>query len=118
MATPSIPTAGEHGDIVRDPSRRSLLQLLTAGGAALAAPGLWSTLAAAQTPGGTLTIGADADPIGLDPVTVNAFSSYDFTSLLYSGLLRWNAQMKVEPDLATGYEQPDQGLTSSSSGRA
>src|SRR6478752_2894121 len=93
---------GEHA-----PSRRNLLQLLTAGGAAFATPALWSALAHGQTPaaGGTLTIGADADPIGLDPVTVNAFSSYDFTSLLYTGLLRWNAQMKVEPDLATGYEQ-------------
>ena len=36
-----------------------------------------------------------------------AFSSFDFTSLLYTGLLRWNADMKVEPDLAVEDEQPN-----------
>lgn len=91
------------------PSRRSLLQVLAAIGTGAAIPGAWSGPAFGQTPvaGGTLTIGADADPIGLDPVTVTAFSSFDFTSLIYSGLLRWNAEMKIEPDLATGFEQPD-----------
>ena len=64
--------------------------------------------------GGRLTIGADADPIGLDPITVTAFSSFDFTSLLYTGLLRWTPDMKVEPDLAVGYEQPTTQPTSSS----
>ena len=57
--------------------------------------------------GGTLTIGADADPIGLDPTTVTAFSSFDFIGLIYTGLLRWNADMKIEPDLALSYERPD-----------
>lgn len=111
MTAPSFPLADDHPDPGQAPTRRSLLQVLTAGGTALAAPSLWSAIALAQSQapvaGGTLTIGADADPIGLDPVTVNAFSSYDFTSLIYTGLLRWNAQMKVEPDLAIGYEQPD-----------
>lgn len=111
MTTPSFPMAGEHGGAAQGSSRRGLLRLLTAGGAALGSPSLWTSLVLAQvqTPvaGGTLAIGADADPIGLDPVMVNAFSSFDFTSLLYTGLLRWNAQMRVEPDLATGYEQPD-----------
>ena len=88
--------------------RRSVLRLGLAAGAMGVGP-----LAFAQsgggTPkrGGTLTIGADADPIGLDPTTLTAFASYDMTSLLYSGLLRWNADMKVEPDLATGFEQPN-----------
>lgn len=89
-----------------DLARRSALRLLLAGGAAAVAP--WAR-AQSGTPrrGGRLTIGADADPIGLDPVTLAAFSSYDFTSLLYSGLLRWNASMKIEPDLATSYETPN-----------
>ena len=85
--------------------RRSLLQMLLAGGAMAVSP-----VAFAQgTPkrGGTLTIGADADPIGFDPVTLTAFSSWDFTALLYSGLLRWSAEMKPEPDLATRFEQPN-----------
>ncbi len=88
--------------------RRSLLQAVLAGAATAA----FSSLAQAQpvTPkrGGTLVIGADADPIGLDPTTLTAYASYDFTALLYSGLLRWNADMKVETDLATGYLTPDE----------
>lgn len=89
-----------------DLARRNTLRLMLAGGAAALSP--WAS-AQSATPkrGGRLTIGADADPIGLDPVTLAAFSSYDFTSLLYSGLLRWNAAMKIEPDLATGYETPN-----------
>ena len=89
-------------------ARRDLLRLIAAGGVMSVSP-----FAFAQgTPkkGGTLTIGADADPIGFDPVTLTAFSSYDFTSLLYTGLLRWNAEMKVEPDLATGFEQTSRNL--------
>jgi peptide/nickel transport system substrate-binding protein len=92
-------------DSEHDLARRSLLRAALAGVAVGAGP-----RAFAQSPpkrGGKLTIGADADPIGFDPVTLSAYSSYDFTSLLYTGLLRWNAEMKVEPDLATGYEQPN-----------
>ena len=88
--------------------RRTLVQLILAAGATGISP-----FARAQTGGsvprrgGTLTIGADADPIGLDPTTLTAFASYDMTSLLYTGLLRWSADMKVEPDLAASYEQPN-----------
>src|SRR5690606_26517889 len=90
-------------------SRRSLLRLALAGGAFALAP---SALIAAEgegapASGGTLTIGADADPIGLDPTTLTAFSSHDFTALIYTGLLRWNARMEIEPDLAVSYEMPD-----------
>ena len=87
--------------------RRSLIRLALAGGAA----SMFAPMALGQqTPkrGGTLTIGADADPIGLDATTVTAYSSYDFTALLYTGLLRWNAEMKVEPDLATGFLNPNE----------
>ena len=88
-------------------ARRRVLQLAIVGTAAGLAP-----LAQAQTGaprrGGTLTIGADADPIGLDPTRVTAFSSYDFTSLLYTGLLRWTPDMKIEPDLATGFTQENE----------
>lgn len=89
-------------------SRRSLLRLTLAGGAMLAGPAPFA-FAQSDTPrrGGTLTIGADADPIGLNPTTLTAFSSFDFTSLIYSGLLRWTPDMQIEPDLATGYEQPN-----------
>ena len=86
--------------------RRSLLRIALATGATAFVPhGLAQTVAPKR--GGTLTIGADADPIGLDPTTVTAYSSYDFTALLYTGLLRWNAEMKIETDLATGYLVPN-----------
>lgn len=87
-------------------SRRSLLRLGLTGGALLLSP-LARAQSGAPKRGGTLTIGADADPIGLDANTVKAYSSYDFTALLYTGLLRWNADMKIEPDLATGYITPN-----------
>ena len=86
--------------------RRSLLRFAIAGVATGASATAFAQ-AGAPKRGGRLVIGADADPIGLDPNTLTAFSSYDFTALLYSGLLRWNADMKVEPDLATGFEQPN-----------
>jgi peptide/nickel transport system substrate-binding protein len=85
--------------------RRSLLRLAMAGAAMGVSP--FAFAQGAPKRGGTLTIGADADPIGFDPVTLTAFSSYDFTALLYTGLLRWSADMKPEPDLATSFEQPN-----------
>ncbi|MSP49254.1 MAG: ABC transporter substrate-binding protein [Alphaproteobacteria bacterium] len=88
-------------------ARRSLLRLTLAAGAMGVSPFAFAQGGAAPKRGGTLTIGADADPIGFDPGTLTAFSSYDMTSLLYTGLLRWNADMKIEPDLAAGYEQPN-----------
>ncbi len=86
--------------------RRSMLRLALTGGALALVGPAWAQVGAAKR-GGTLTIGADADPIGLDPTTVTAYSSFDFTSVLYSGLLRWNADMKIENDLATGYLTPN-----------
>jgi peptide/nickel transport system substrate-binding protein len=56
--------------------RRALLLLALAGGAlGLAPAALAQSGAGAPKRGGRLTIGADADPIGLDPVTLTAFSS-------------------------------------------
>ena len=86
-------------------ARRSLLRAALAGVAMGAGPVAFAQPAPKR--GGRLTIGADADPIGFDPTTLSAYSSYDFTSLLYTGLLRWSAEMKPEPDLATSFEQPN-----------
>ena len=86
--------------------RRSLLRLALGGGALALSPAAFAQSGPTKR-AGTLTIGADADPIGLDPTTLSAYSSYDFTALLYTGLLRWNADMKIEPDLATGYLVPN-----------
>lgn len=87
-------------------SRRNLLRLALAGGAMAAIPGVFAQDATPKK-GGTLTIGADADPIGLDPVLGTAFSSADFFALMYAGLLRWGPEMQHEFDLAESMEQPD-----------
>ncbi len=88
-------------------ARRSVLRLGLAAGAMGALSPFAAFAQGSPKRGGTLTIGADADPIGFDPGTLTAFSSYDMTSLLYTGLLRWTAEMKIEPDLATKFEQPN-----------
>ena len=79
--TSSSPAGTTAGDVY-DLSRRSLLRLGLMGGTMLLGPSFARAAggpAETPVPGGTLTIGADADPIGLDPTTVTAFSSYDFT---------------------------------------
>lgn len=88
--------------------RRSLLRLAISGGTLATLGPLANAQSGSPKRGGTLVIGADADPIGLDPVTLTAYSSYDFTALLYTGLFRWNADMKVELDLAAGYIAPNE----------
>ncbi|MEZ5783983.1 MAG: ABC transporter substrate-binding protein [Rhizobiaceae bacterium] len=89
-------------------SRRNMLRLgLVSGAMFMSAGSLAFGQDGSPKRGGTLTIGADADPIGLDPVTLTAYSSMDFTALIYSGLLRWTPDMEIEPDLAVSYEQPD-----------
>jgi peptide/nickel transport system substrate-binding protein len=83
MSTPFDPTLAPIDALPEAPEglpRRGLLQLALTGGAlATLSPLAWAQ-AGAPKRGGTLTIGADADPIGLDPVTLTAFSSYDFTA--------------------------------------
>jgi peptide/nickel transport system substrate-binding protein len=56
--------------------------------------------------GGILKVGADLDPSGLDPTTTNAFASWDFTALMFNGLLRFDQTGKIQPDLAASYQQP------------
>ncbi len=107
-ADPSLLVEAQNALDTATVRRRDALRLALAGAALAIAPFTHAQSGGTPKRGGTLTIGADADPIGLDPTTVTAYSSYDFTALLYTGLLRWNAEMKVEPDLATGYITPDE----------
>jgi peptide/nickel transport system substrate-binding protein len=58
--------------------------------------------------GGTITIGHDADAVGLDPHLAIAFASKHFFEYVYTGLLRYNSRMELEPDLATSWEKPDE----------
>jgi peptide/nickel transport system substrate-binding protein len=58
--------------------------------------------------GGVLTIGQDENPIGLDPHKTAAFSTGNIAEHIFTCLLRWDATAtRVEPDLATAWENPD-----------
>ena len=63
----------------------------------------------AQAPkrGGTLTVGNDEDAVGLDPQLSVAFASSNYFEHVYSGLLRFNAKMELEGELASAWEIPD-----------
>jgi ABC-type transport system substrate-binding protein len=64
------------------------------------------------TPGGTLimTLGA-RDPNTLDPALVGDVTSAFVVRQIFSGLVRLNDDLEVEPDLAEGWEVSDDGLT-------
>ena len=76
-------------------------------GVALAALWLGPADAQAQKRGGTLTVGNDEDSVGLDPHLSVAFASTNYFEHVYSGLLRFNAKMELEGDLAASWEAPD-----------
>ena len=68
-----------------------------------------ASFAAAQN--GTLELAVDSSPAGLDPHVVTAFSSIAITGQIYDGLMEVNADLQLEPALATGYSVSDDGLT-------
>ncbi|MDQ7801648.1 MAG: ABC transporter substrate-binding protein [Armatimonadota bacterium] len=53
------------------------------------------------------TLGVDQEVVGLDPHIVTAFSSFRRLDLLYNKLVRYNDQLRIEPDLAESWETPD-----------
>ena len=58
--------------------------------------------------GGTLVIGQDTSPNGIDPAKGAAFSTLNVTEQMYTGLLNWNnTESKIEPDLATSWTMLD-----------
>lgn len=61
--------------------------------------------------GGILMIGQDFGPQELDPTISGAWASTNIQEFLFTGLLRWTADMQIEPDLATDWEISDDGLT-------
>lgn len=54
--------------------------------------------------GGTLSVGVDQEPVGMDPNLVTAFSSFWRVELLYNRLVRYDSQGRIEPDLAERWE--------------
>lgn len=59
---------------------------------------------------GTLELAIDTAPAGLDPHVVTAFSSFAVIGQIYDGLLEVNADLQLEPALATDYTVSDDGL--------
>jgi peptide/nickel transport system substrate-binding protein len=62
--------------------------------------------AGAPKKGGVLNIGQDFGPQSLDPTKYSAWASTNVAELIYTALLRWDKDMKIEPDLATSWETP------------
>ncbi len=75
----------------------------------IAALVLSSSLVFAQS--GVLEIAVDQSPVGLDPHVVTAFSSFVVIGQIYDGLLEVNADLQLEPALATSWEVSDDGLS-------
>ncbi len=59
----------------------------------------------------TLEIAVDQAPVGLDPHVVTAFSSFAVIGQIYDGLLEVNADLSLEPALATDWIISEDGLT-------
>ncbi|SEA36171.1 peptide/nickel transport system substrate-binding protein [Thalassobacillus cyri] len=55
-----------------------------------------------------LKIGNDQEPAGLDPHKVPAHSSIRIYEKIYDSLLTFDEDMKVQPELAEKWEQPDE----------
>ena len=64
----------------------------------------------------TITLGVDQEVVGLDPHIVTAFSSFRRLDLLYNKLVRYNDQLRIEPDLAESWETPDSRTSCSGCG--
>jgi len=69
------------------------------------APAPTSAAPAVKQPksGGTLTIGTNQDAVGFDPHVTNATASVRILENIYSGLLRFNEKLEVQPDAAESY---------------
>jgi peptide/nickel transport system substrate-binding protein len=60
---------------------------------------------------GTLELAVESSPAGLDPHIVTAFSSFQIIGQVYEGLMEINADLQLEPALATGFTVSSDGLT-------
>ena len=61
--------------------------------------------------GGSVSEGIVGTPRFINPVLGSSPADLDMVSLIYSGLMRKNAQGVLAPDLAEKYEKSDDGLT-------
>ncbi|MBV9322645.1 MAG: hypothetical protein JO352_02525 [Chloroflexi bacterium] len=77
------------------------------GGPNSATPATSSTTAESPRPGGVLQIGQDFGPQSLDPARSAAWASVNVQELIFTGLLRWNKDLNIEPDIGTSWDTPD-----------
>src|SRR5262249_276915 len=61
--------------------------------------------------GGTLQAGWDAEWVSLDPDLSSAYSSFAVLANVVEGLTTFDNNIKLQPDLATSWEQSADGLT-------
>ncbi|WP_035281359.1 ABC transporter substrate-binding protein [Brevibacterium album] len=61
--------------------------------------------------GGTLTVGVEASWVSLDPLRATTYVSYSVLLTMYEQLFDLTAEGEVVPNLATGYEVSEDGLT-------
>ena len=64
-----------------------------------------------QAQRGTLELAVDSSPAGLDPHVATAFASTAIYWMVYDGLFELNADLQLEPALATDYTVSADGLT-------
>ncbi len=57
--------------------------------------------------GGNLIYAIGTEPVGLDPNLTTALASFKILSYVYDGLLRYNRNMEIVPDLAENYVVPN-----------
>ncbi len=60
-----------------------------------------------QQSGGVLQIGIETEPVGFDPNLVTAFASFRILENVYDGLLKYDENMNLIPNIAEKYEIPD-----------
>jgi peptide/nickel transport system substrate-binding protein len=65
----------------------------------------------AQDAGNTLIMARAVDATGLDPHTQTAFTSLQMLQLIYEPLVSTDANLNLQPALATGWEFSDDGMT-------
>ncbi|MEG6509218.1 ABC transporter substrate-binding protein [Methyloligella sp. 2.7D] len=88
----------------------SLVLAVTAAG--LLAPGQSFGVSPAIAAGGkTLRMAYDADPVSLDPHEQLSGATLQMSHLLFDPLLRFDTEMKLQPRLATRWEQIDERTT-------
>lgn len=61
--------------------------------------------------GGTLIEGVIGQPRFINPVYANSDADRDLTQLIFSGLMKYNENMEIVPDLIQNYEVENGGLT-------